>query len=140
MSLQLSICEDRDMVDAFTVISTAFGHEHPYIDSLYPDHDQPFGRQRGGERLLNIKHADPNTTFLKVVDLDLNEIVGVAKWNVYNGVLPQESVPDGPFWASQDEKELAQHMFQGYNVPRMKAITGSRGNLVCKSLRTIVHF
>ena len=140
MSLQLSFCEDRDMVDVFAVISASFGHEHPYIESLFPDHDQPLGRQRGGERLLNIKHTDPNTTFLKVVDINSKQIVGVAKWIVYNGVLPEESVPDGPFWANQDEKELAQDMFRGYNVPRMKAIRESGGNLVCESLRMILHF
>ena len=125
------------MSDAFAIISTAFGREHPYIDALYPDHDQPLGRERGGERLLAIKHADPNTTFLKVVDSQTGEIVAVAKWNVYDGVIPEESVPDGPFWLSQDEKELAQHMFHGYNVPRMKAIRESGGNLVCESRKMI---
>lgn len=65
------------------------------------------------------------------------EIVAVAKWNIYDGVIPEEFVPDGPFWSSKDEKELAQHMFHGFNIPRMKAIKESGGNLVSMDMLTV---
>ena len=138
MSLKLDVCADADMNDAFAIISAAFGHDHPFIDALYPDHEQPFGRKRGGERLLAIKQSDPNTTFVKVVDRDTNRMIAVAKWNIYDGVVPEESVPDGHFWSSLEDKEYAQHLFHAFNVPRRKAIRESGGQLVCKSLETIL--
>lgn len=132
MSLKLETCTDADMHRSFAIISSAFGHEHPYIDACYPDHDQELGRMRGGERLLAIKQSDPNTTFIKVVDTQTGKMIALGKWNVYDGTVPEEAELDGDFWQSQEEKEYAQYLFREYLVPRRKAIKESGGNLVCE--------
>ena len=133
MSLKVDVCADADMPRTFAIISAAFGHEHPYFDAVYPEHDQPLGRERGGERLLAFKHSDPNTTFLKVTDTNTKDLLAVAKWNIYDGVVPDEQLPDGPYWSSQEDKEYGQHMFHEYMVPRMNAIRQSGGRLICQS-------
>lgn len=132
MALKIEECNDTDMDRTFEVISSAFGHEHPYIESVFPLHATPQGRKIGGQRMLAYKKADPNTTFLKVVDISTDEVVAVAKWNIYDGSIPDEYELDGNFWESKNEKEYAQHMFREYLVPRRKAIKDSGGRLVCK--------
>ena len=133
MTLLLDHCNDEDMSRAFEIISTAFSHEHPYIEFVYPLHDTPTGRANGAERLLATKRADPHTTFLKATDTETGKIIGVAKWNVYNGVIPEEVRKlDGDYWNTEDERELAEWYMNDYLQLRRKAITDSGGNLVCK--------
>ena len=131
MVLKVEPCEDKDMERAFTIVSLAFGHEHSYIDAVYPNHDTPSGRRIGGERMLAFKKSDPNTHFIKVVD-ETGHIVAMGKWNVYDGVIPEEQDVDGDFWKSEDDKEYAQYLYREYLRPRRKAIKKSDGHLVCK--------
>ena len=133
MPLQLDVCADGDMPRAFTILSLAFAHEHPYFDYVFPKHDTPGGRKVGGERILAFKKADPNTTFIKVTDTDTGTIIGVAKWNVYKGVVPDEVEMEGDYWDSEQDKKLAQEMWAGYLMPRRRAIKDMNGNLVCTS-------
>lgn len=132
MSLKVEICTDADMDRAFAIVSSSFGHQHPYIDACYPDHDTELGRKRGGERMLAM-NSDPYTTFIKVVDIATGNMIALGKWNVYNGTVPEEADLDGDFWQGQDDKEYAQYLFREYLVPRRKAIKDSGGRLVCKS-------
>ncbi|KAL9102560.1 MAG: hypothetical protein Q9163_002310 [Psora crenata] len=140
MPLKLEVCTDNDMPRAFAILSSAFGHEHPYIEACFPEHDQPEGRKVGGERMLAIKHADPNTTLLKVTDTESGEMMAFAKWNIYDSVVPEEVELEGDFWPGQDEKEYAQHLFRQYLVPRRKAIRESGGRLLWKSSLTQERF
>ena len=133
MSFKLETCTDGDMDRGFAILSSAFGHEHPYIDACFPDHDQEIGRKRGGERLLAIKQSDPNTTFIKVTDMQTGKMIALAKWNVYKGTVPKEAELEGEFWQGPDQKEYAQYLFREFLVPRREAIKKSAGRLVCKS-------
>lgn len=132
MALKIEECNDTDMDRAFEIISSAFGHEHPFMESVFPLHATPQGRRLGGQRMLANKKADPNTTLLKVVDTSTGEVVAQAKWNIYDGSIPDEFELDGDFWESKNEKEYAQHMFREYLVPRRKAIRDLGGRLVGK--------
>ena len=134
MRLQVAPCEDGDMDLAFAVISEAFGHEHPYFDYCFPKHDTHEGRKTGGERILAVKNGDPNTTYIKVTDSGTGLIIGVAKWNVYDGVQPEEADLDGPYWDSDSDKRLAQEMWAGYLLPRRQAIKDTGGKLVCNTV------
>lgn len=134
MPLDLAFCTDADMDRAFAILSDAFGHEHPYIDYAFPAHDTPSGHQIGGDRLRAIKNNDPNTRHLEVTDSDTGTITAVAKWNIYIGIIPEEANIEGDFWASSEEKKLAQENFAGYLAPRRQEIRNSGGNLVCKPI------
>ena len=132
MVFQLETCSDEDLDRAFAIISDSFGHEHPYFDYCFPHHVVAAGRKVGAERLRAMKKSSPTVTFLKVTDAETGTIVAVAKWNVYDGVLPEEAPLDGDFWESEDEKKLAQEIFAGYVTPRRKAIRESGGRIVCE--------
>ncbi|KAL8651851.1 MAG: hypothetical protein Q9210_003025 [Variospora velana] len=137
MALKLEICGDNDMQRTFEILSSAFGHEHPYIDAVFPSHATASGRKIGGDRLLAIKHSDPKTTFLKVTDTDTGEMIAQAKWNIYNGEVPDDVELDGDFWAGQDEKEYAQYLFREYLGPRRAAIKAYGGHLVSLDILTV---
>ena len=65
----------------------------------------PSGRADGGTRLRLIAEEDPSTVFLKVADTDSpGAIVAIAKWNVYDGVVPSEEGLDGP--GEMEAKEI----------------------------------
>jgi len=132
MGLKVDICQDSDMARTFAIMSSAFGHEHPYIDAAFPGHDTPTGRERGGMRMLAIKKSDPSATFLKVTDTETGLMIAQAKWNIYKNTIPPESDLDGPFWDTLEEKEYAQHLCREYLIPRRKAIKDSAGNILCK--------
>ena len=132
MVLKVAPCEDNDMERAFTILSLAFGHEHSYIDAVYPDHDTPLGRRIGGERFIAVKKSDPNTHFIKVFEEETGHIIAMAKWNVYDGAVPEDLDLDGDFWKSEEDKEYAQHLCREFLRLRRKAIKDSNGHLVCK--------
>jgi hypothetical protein len=132
MALELSYCTDADMKRAFEILSLCFGHEHPFIEAVYPLHDTPTGRAHGAERLLAMKKADPNTMFLKVTDTCTGIIIGMSKWNIYKGVIPDEVTKlEGNYWSSQEAKEVAEWYANDYLLLRNKAIRDSGGHLVC---------
>ena len=138
MAFQLAICSDEDMNRAFAIISDSFGHEHPYFDYVFPDHDTPEGRKIGAERSLATKNGDPNTTYVKVTDIKTNIMIAVAKWNIYDGVIPEEVPLSGDYWRSEEEERLAQEIFAGFLKPRRKAIQEAGGHLVCKSAQASI--
>ena len=135
-NLRLEEATDADFPRLFALMSMSFGHDHPYIDSVYPLHDESSGRLVGSERFLAVKNSDPNTTFLKVVDESISpavgenaQIIGVAKWNVYDGFIPEEIELDGDHWEDPEAKELAQYFFKEYLRLRRGAIKATEGHV-----------
>ena len=133
-------CTNADYPRVFEIFSLAFGHSHPYNEVLWPDHGTVAGRAIGAERMRQIAEKDINTTFVKAIDTDLvtrdnpeGKIAGIAKWNVYDGVIPEEEDLDGPWWDDgKGDKPRAQEMFRRFVKPRRSAIRESGGHLVCK--------
>lgn len=132
MDLSIEECSDDDMLRTFEIISAAFRHEHPYIEAVFPSHDSPMGRVAGGARMLAIKRTDPHTIFIKAVDKATGLMIGQAKWNIYDGVVPAEVELEGDFWDTADEKEFAQHLYREYLVPRRTAIRELGGKVICR--------
>lgn len=130
MSLQLELCSDTDMPRAFAIASEGFRREHGYFETLFPAHDTEVGRAAGAERFLAMKHSDPTATFLKITDPTINKVIGIAKWNIYNGTIPEPVRLSGSFWNSDEEKEYVNSVFAGFMLPRMEAIKTSEGHLV----------
>ena len=133
MVFELGICSDADIDRAFAIISSSFGHDHPYFDYTFPEHDTPAGRKAGADRTRTFKNSDPNTTYVKVTDTDTGTIVAVAKWNVYENTIPEELPLEGDYWPNETEKKLANEMWAGYLKPRRQAVREASGNIVCKS-------
>ncbi|KAF2875747.1 acyl-CoA N-acyltransferase [Massariosphaeria phaeospora] len=95
MPFTISECTDADMPRAFELLSLAFGHEHPYIESVFPAHATAEGRRVGGERFLEFRKADPLATKIKAVDVETGNMIGHARWIVCDGGLAPEFELDG---------------------------------------------
>ena len=131
--LELAYCEDGDIQRFFDIVSDAFGTEHEYFNKLFPKHETPEGRPPGGKRMLAMKKADPDFHFLKVTDPATKEIIGVAKWNIYDGVIPEEGgLGTTEFWDNEEEARYADHLLRQYLIERRKKIKESGGHLCCK--------
>ncbi|KAL8855018.1 MAG: hypothetical protein Q9221_000215 [Calogaya cf. arnoldii] len=107
------------------------------MNALYPAHSTPSGRKTGAERFQDMYRTDPNTTFLKVTDMDTGEMIAQAKWNIYNGTMPEEVELDGDYWVDAEEKDYARYLFRQYQGPRRIAIKKSGGHLVSLDILTV---
>lgn len=133
MPFSVAPCTDADMPRAFSIISSAFGHKNPWMEYVFPAHDTLRGRAAGVERLQAFNASDPHTTFLKATDVDTGAVVGVVKWNVYDGVVPDEIHElEGDYWPNATEKELADAIWNAYLGPRRKAVKEEGGRIVCR--------
>ena len=133
MVLTIDVCEDADMHRFFEIFTTAFGTEHEYINVVFPGHDTPAGIILGGQRMLQIKATDPLASFLKVTDSETGEIIGIAKWNIYNGhIPPEDGLGTTEFWESEDMAAYADALYRAYLVERRAAVRKSSGHLLGK--------
>lgn len=130
MTFIIQECTDEDMPRAFELLSEAFGHEHPYVEHVFPTHDTPEGRRTGAERLLAWRKGDPLATNIKAVDVETGKMIGHAKWIIPKGVVPPEYGLDGDYWESEEEKEYAAWLYSQYLVPRRKAFKEYGGNVI----------
>ncbi|KAF2110668.1 acyl-CoA N-acyltransferase [Lophiotrema nucula] len=137
MPFTIQECTDEDMPRAFELLSEAFGHEHPYVESVFPAHGTPEGRRIGGERMLQWRKGDPLAINVKAVDDAAGKMIGHARWIIPNGVVPPEFELGGDYWETEDQKEYAAWMFSQYLVPRRKAFKEYGGNVVSLDLMTI---
>ncbi|KAJ4382912.1 hypothetical protein N0V86_002139 [Didymella sp. IMI 355093] len=130
-SFEVQSCTQSDIPRVFEIISLAFGHDHEYMDAIFPAHDTIEGRRAGAERMLQIFHGDPYGHFVKVIDEDTGIIAGAAKWNVYkSGEVPPQPAIGGDYWESEEDREFAQALFHGFFALRQKVIEETNGNLV----------
>lgn len=107
-SLEVQPCTDADIPRVFESISLAFGHDHEYMDAVFPAHDKPGGRSVGAERMLQIFHGDPYGHFMNVVKIETGIIAGAAKWNIYKReFVPPQPETDEDYWKSEEDKEFA---------------------------------
>ena len=136
MAFVLSCCTPEDDFERyFTVAAEAFGVAHPYMNYVFPSHDQPSGRKAGGQRLFNAFQTDPHAVFFKVTDESdgpsKGKIVGIAKWLVLDGVVPERHGLSGDWWPTSEAKELAVYTDDEYFDPRWEAIRATGGHLIC---------
>jgi hypothetical protein len=65
--------------------------------------------------MKRIKNSDPNTVYLKAVDTNTNEIVGMAKWNIWREDTFKDSDKadsKGHFWETlEDEVKHCNHWY-----------------------------
>ena len=133
MALKVDVCEDADMYRFFEIYSETFGLGEEYINVVFPNHSSPEGRTIGGKRMLDIKKSDPNTTFLKVTDTATSEMIGLAKWNIYDGFIPPETGLDTTeFWDTSEEAAYADALHRSFLKDRRAAIKSAGGHILSK--------
>ena len=131
MSLSIDSCDDADFTRITDILFDAFGTREHYINVVYPHHDTPEGRARHADRLLAMKHADPTTHWLKVVENSTGKIIGQAMWQIYREKPPEVPLA-GDVWDTEDDKAYAQDLYRAYRIPRRAVIRAATGPVCCE--------
>lgn len=130
MAIAVSFSTESDFHRIFTIMSDAFADDHPGMEVLYPKHKTPLGRVQGAERLLHMKRTDAANRFLKATDTVTGEIIGHAKWIVFEDGMPEETPLAGDYWGSEDDKEYAKCVYEGLMDPVRRVIQSAEGPVV----------
>ena len=130
MVISVEFCDEADFYRIFSIVSDAFGDDQPYIDAIFPDHHEPSGRVRGSARFLEMKRIDPSNRFLKAIDTTTGEIMGHAKYIIFENGKPEERPLGGDFWKTADEKQYAAHLYEHYLEPRRKVVRSANGPVI----------
>ncbi|KAK5173912.1 uncharacterized protein LTR77_002593 [Saxophila tyrrhenica] len=139
MATQVHEASDEDMYRLFEICSLAFAHNEPFFDACWPLHWTEAGRKQGGERFKEINNTDPNNTFLKAVDSTGN-IIGMAKWNVYTGTIPDFEKQDRErkdYWDDPLENQYVKELQDGFVQERRAAIVRNKGHVVSLDILAI---
>lgn len=139
MGVKVLEAEDADMDRIVEIASLAFARNEPMWDTMWPNHWLDSGRRVGAERMRATRKSDPHTKYMKAVDEASGEIVGMAKWNIYDNSLPDLDAikPVGDYWDNDEEKMYATALTQVFLEERNAAIKQSNGNLVSLDVLTI---
>lgn len=128
----------------FDIVADAFGSGHEYINVVFPGHTTVKGRATGAARFLDMKRADPLSTLLKVTDQETGDILGVAKWIIYGGVVPEEGgLGTDEYWKKGQAGDLGEEggpalaeyadaLYREFLADRREAVKRTKGQLVCK--------
>ncbi|KAK5635770.1 hypothetical protein RRF57_011482 [Xylaria bambusicola] len=135
--MDIALVEDGDMSTCFEIVSKSFGHDAPFVDIYFPNHDTARGQLQGSKRLLAWKHASQDSVFLKAVtsvDGDMaskDHIVGLAVWTHMKTIPPQEledveNVEE--IWPDMKDRRFMAALWEDYVKPRSQAVRDSVGN------------
>ncbi|PSN64134.1 hypothetical protein BS50DRAFT_648038 [Corynespora cassiicola Philippines] len=131
MAFKVELCEPEDLLRCFQIISLAFSHAHAYVEAVFPNHDTPNGQADGAERLLAASKL-PQVRLCKAVDTSTGIIAGFAKWDIYDGIVPDVGPKSlqGNYWKDKDEKDYADYIFWEFTRRRWDAVKKSNGHIV----------
>lgn len=133
--VSISLVSDEEIPVCFEVLSKSFGHDAPFVDIYFPEHDTPLGRERGSKRLLAWKKGDEKSTFLKATIAragpgDDEQIVGLAVWTHMVEPPPadiSEAENVDEVWPDRDDREFMSRLWRSYVTPRSRAVENSGG-------------
>ncbi|KAI1472617.1 uncharacterized protein F4812DRAFT_464701 [Daldinia caldariorum] len=136
-TVSISPLSDEEIPISFQVLSKSFGHDAPFVDIYFPNHDTPSGQAQGSKRLTEWKHSSEASTFLKATiattacdEGSQQTIIGLAVWTLMKEAPPAElakveNVEE--VWPDEADREFMTRLWRDYVVPRSKAIEDSGG-------------
>lgn len=134
MPITVTEIEDADMLRAFTITSLAFQRNEPFWDVVYPQHWTEVRREAAAKRWTARKRTDPKARFVKAVDEESGEIMGMAKWLIYHpsvGDVPESQIEgEGPGDGDPEQRALCDALVANFLIPRNEAILRTKGHLV----------
>ncbi|KAI1116977.1 hypothetical protein F5Y14DRAFT_13222 [Nemania sp. NC0429] len=126
--------ENEDIPICFQVLSKSFGHNAPFVDVYFPDHDTPAGQAQGSKRLTSWKDGSLSSTFLKAVASNsysgTDTIVGLAIWTLMKTPPPaaiEEAENVEEVWPDKQDREFMSQLWKQYVIPRTETIKASGG-------------
>jgi hypothetical protein len=130
MPIKITQALDTDAQRAFEIENAAYAAAaDPVSPLLFPGPHDPNGVTVRAASLLQQKHADPTTIWLKAVDDETGELIGFAEWHVYE---PGEPIPKPPVrdWGPGSNPEVCEEFF-GEIAEGRERVMGGKG-YVCK--------
>ena len=122
MPFSVTPCQPADFDRIFHVISDTFQHIQPIVDAFFPKHDTPAGHIHG-VKLLCDQQSDPDVHFIKAVDVESGEIVGVAKWLILHEEVKVGEIGDeGSLRESEEERAYVKELLIQYYSSRSEAL------------------
>lgn len=124
---------DDDIPKCMQIMSKSFGHDAPFVDAWFVDHDTVVGQAKGIPRLAAWKKNDHNATFLKAMMTDSSgkkQIMGWAVWTYMTEPPPQEldlTEDVTAVWPNEDDREFMARLWRDYVVPRSRTIEATNG-------------
>lgn len=133
-NVEVSLVSDAEIPACVDVISKAFGHDAPFVDIYFPNHDTPSGQAQASKRLIAWNQSSESSTFLKAVtrtdDGSQEHIIGLAVWTLMKEAPPAElskveNVEE--VWPDEDDREFMSRLWREYAIPRTQTINDSGG-------------
>ncbi|KAK6065642.1 hypothetical protein SCUP515_11084 [Seiridium cupressi] len=138
VKVDVSLVPDEDIPTCFRFLCQSFGHDAPFIDIYFPDHDTPSGQAQGSKRLLLWEQSAKNSVFLKAVTQrglrDEEHILGVGIWTLMMGLPPSDLVEvenADQVWPAKGDREFMARLWNSYVILRSQGIKESTGKGVC---------
>ncbi|KAL8282771.1 hypothetical protein RB597_010152 [Gaeumannomyces tritici] len=135
MPFEFGLCEPEDLERCFEVVSLAFGHDHPYIDALFPAHDTPQGRADGARWLVSALR-DPSGTgrAARLCRHRHGPHCGLRKVGHLRRLRARRwaGQPQGRPLARQGGQGVGRLHLVGVYAPPLGRAQGERGHLVCE--------
>ena len=132
--VDVALVSDEDMPACVDLMSKAFGHDAPFVDIYFPNHDTPSGQAQASKRLTAWKQGSDSSTFLKAVtraeDGGQGHTVGLAIWTLMKEPPPQElseAEDVEEVWPDKDDREYMARLWRDYVIPRTQSIKDSKG-------------
>ncbi|KAI0536539.1 hypothetical protein GGR58DRAFT_475084 [Xylaria digitata] len=138
----VDLVEDEDVPRCFEVLSESFGHDAPFVDAYFPNHETSPGRIQGSKRLLTWKNTSASSTFLKAaINNSVGEelIIGLAVWTHMKDPPPAElkdTEDVEQVWPDDEDREFMARLWRDYVKPRTRAVqdSGEKGVYVLELL------
>ncbi|KAJ2977212.1 hypothetical protein NUW58_g7880 [Xylaria curta] len=146
--VNVTLMDDEDVPTCFKILSDSFGHDAPFVEIYFPNHDTPAGQAQGSNRLAAWKHSSPHSKFLKAVTsieedgVSKERIVGFAIWTHMKDIPPQkiedvENVDE--VWPDPDDRRFMAALWGEYVKPRTQAVEDAGGKGVYGKLGMVAN-
>lgn len=140
-TVHVGLVSDEEISECSYLLSKSFGHDAPFVDIYFPNHDTPPGQASLSKRLTTWKQFSPNSTFLKAViqfihgQKDQEQIVGFGIWTLMKEAPPAElgqveNVIE--VWPDKNDREFMTRLWSSYVIPRSQVVNASTNGVYGK--------
>lgn len=143
--VDVALVSNEEIPTCVEVVSKAFGHDAPFIDIYFPNHDTPSGQAQASKRLVAWNDSG-SSTFLKAIaradDGSQEYIIGIAIWTFMKEAPPaelSEAEDVEEFWPDEDDREFMTRLWREYVIPRTQTIKDSGGKGVYGMWKSMIR-
>lgn len=144
--VDVALVSDGEMPACIEVVSKAFGHDAPFIDIYFPNHDTPSGQAQASKRLEAWRRGSESSTFLKAItradDGSQEHIIGIAIWTFMKEAPPaelSEAENVEEVWPDEGDREFMTRLWREYVIPRTQTIKDSGGKGVYGMWKSMIR-